>query len=350
MATAFVPNKKAGLGLLSNGVGPLTSAGDIGGGGTAPVAGQQFSEQKGSTDFVNADKLLSANAGKGQSMLDDATKNQVDTTADFSDVDAVKGYDPNAHLTSSTTNESKTTQNTGKDSVGNTTKWSTTAVTPMTTTSYNGLSTGDIDAKKTNIDSLRLKFNDLNNTFSDTPSGVSLRQQAQQKNVASKVPTYSAQQGGFDSFLMENEGNKAGADGKSSIENRRAGISSLMTKFDGIDQKTADVKSGINAAQGKVGTVAGDAVNTDSSVITTPTAVNADGTADPAKEQAIKDGFQITGKDGSISYYSKSGELITRVAQPDSSKNAAEPNGGFVITKDGVTSHYDKDGNFLYKS
>lgn len=351
MATAFVPNKKAGLGLLSNGVGPLTSAGDIGGGGTSAVPGQQFSDQKGSTDFVNSDKLLAANAGKGQTMLDKAGQGQIDSTADYTDLDAVKGYNPEAGLSTSTGSTSATTQNTGKDAVGNTKNWSTTAVTPTTTTAYNGLSTGDIDAKKANIDSLRTKFNDLSTQYSDSPSGVGMRQAAQQKSVASAIPTYSAQQGGFDSFLMENEGNAPGADGKSSIENRRNSIGSLMTKFDGIDQKTADVKTGINTAQGKVGTVAGNVVKTDSAVLTTPTTTNSDGVEDPAKAQAIKDGFQITGKDGSISYYAKNGELITKVDKPDSSKDLSDPNGGFS-TKDaqGVTWKYDKNGNLLGKS
>lgn len=178
MAIPLVPNKK-------NILGSLTSAGDVGSGGT-PAVGQQFDTQKSSTDFVNAKSLLDANAGKGQSMLDDATKGQVDTTADFSELDVVKGYDPASQLRRTTTSDSETTQNTGKDAAGNTTHWSTTAVTPKTTTTYGGLSTSDIDTKKAGIDKLRLQFNDLGNQFADNPSGVNLRQQAQQKNVASK--------------------------------------------------------------------------------------------------------------------------------------------------------------------
>ena len=261
MATPLNPNQKKNI-------APLSNAGDVAGGGMAPE-GQQFSDQKGTTNFVNADKLLAANAGKGQAMLDNATANQVDTTADFTDLNDINGYDPNAYLSSSTTSASTTEKKTGTDDQGNDTTWDTTSITPTTTTKYDGMTADQAEAKKTNIDALRSKFGDLNNTFADSPSGVALRQVAQQKSVASKVPTYSAQQGGFDSFLSENEGNKQDSNGQSSIGSRRDNITKLMSKFDGIDNKTSDVKSGIATAQGKVGSVVGTATSTDSAPVIT---------------------------------------------------------------------------------
>lgn len=284
-------------------LGPLSSADDVGGGGT-PAAGQQFSDQKGSTDFVNADKLLSANAGKGQTMLDKAGQGQVDSTADFADLNAIKGYNPAAQLSTTQGSTSTTTQNSGKDANGQMQNWATTAVTPTTTTAYNGMTTDQVDAKKANIDALRSKFDGLSNQYSDSPSGVNLRQVAQQKSVASAVPTYSAQQGGFDSFLMENEGNKAGADGMSSIANRKASIDALRTKFDGIDDTTANLKTGIQSAQGQVGTVSSNPTSTN--VYAAP---NATGT--PLEQTKTADGSTIvTDPNGSPIIYDKTGKIV----------------------------------------
>lgn len=113
---------------------------------------------------------------------------------------------------------------------------------------------------------------------------------------------------------MENEGNAPGANGKSSIENRRAGINSLMTKFNGIDQRTADVKSGINAAQGQVGTTLGNTVRTDGAVTTDAAAVVADPvvtrTEYPKGDAAGAGSTRTTNADGSYSIKTDTGVVI----------------------------------------
>lgn len=326
MATPYQAPKKN--------LAPLTNAGDIAGGGVAPE-GQQFSDQKGTTDFVNADKLLSANAGKGQAMLDNATSNQVDTTADFSDVNAINNYDPNAHLSSDTTSKSTTAHKEEKDNFGNTTSWDTTSITPTTTTKYDGLSTADIDAKKANIDALRGKFGDLGNTFADSPKGVELRQVAQQKAVA-KIPTYSAQQGAFDSFLTENEGNKQDANGQSSIGNRRDNITKLMSKFDGIDDRTSKVKTDISTAQGKVGNLTGNVVSTDGEKKTTYAANPAESssaTASAPSKPAV--------------VYAPQDEP-ERARNMDGTRTTLNPDGGRTVTyANGLTQTYNSSGELV---
>jgi len=334
MATPFVPRKKD---VLTS----MTSAGLIGSG--SPAAGTQF-EGKSDTGFVNAENLVAANAGKGQSMFDTASKDQIDSNADLTPLSELKSYDPNAHLKSTTTIGTATNKTKGVDAFGNSTETTTTTNTPTTTTTYDGLGTADIDKKKAAADSLKSGLGGLKSTYADDAAGVAGRNDLLTQKLAPNISTYNNKQAGFDSFLMEQEAQPA-------IANKRSAVNSLLTKFDGLDEKVTGLKAGIQSAQGKVGSVAGNTTTTSSAVLTTPKVTNGDGAVDPVKDQAVKDGFQITGKDGSISYYDKAGNLITKIQTPDSTKSSAEPNGGFAI-KDaqGGTSHYDKDGNFLYKS
>lgn len=287
MATPFVPRKRD---VLNN----LTSSGLVGSGTAAP--GQQFGEQS-STGFVNAEDLAAANAGKGKSMLEAAGKDQLDSKADFTELNALKGYDPNQHLSSKTDIATTTGKRTAIDALGNETEVTTTTQTPTTTTAYSGMSTADVDQKKASVDGLRSGLNDLDKAYSDTAEGVARRQVLSSDKLKKSIDGYNDKQAGFDSFLMEQEG-QAGAP-NSAIANKRQGVSKLLTKFDGFDENVASLKTGINEATGKVGSVVGPQNSTEKTVITKPTPgpkgggsndVQGTGTGSPAMDGVISGG------------------------------------------------------------
>lgn len=312
MATPFVPRKRE---VLSN----LSSAGLVGDGTAAP--GQQFSDQS-DTGFVNAEDLASANAGKGKSMLDAAGKDQIDSKADFTELNQLKNYDPNAFLSSKTTIGSSTGKKTAIDNAGNETETTTTTLTPTTVTAYNGLSTNDVSAKKANVDGLRTGLNDLNTTYSDSAEGVARRQVLSSDKLKKSIDGYNDKQAGFDSFLMELEG-AAGAP-NSAIANKRGAVSSLLTKFDGIDDTVAGLRKNVAAAEGQVGTVVGTPDSTEKTVITKNAAVLPPPPVITRTDYDPKKGGDAGGK----------GE--TRTTNPDGSYT--------IVTDSGVTINYNADG------
>ena len=231
-------------------LGPLTSGGIIA--GTGGGAGQAFTGKESGTDFVNADKLVEANKGKGAVMSDNALSGQIDETADFSDLSALNSYDPNKQLktvTAPTKTANRSVERT--DDQGNV--WEDNfkdSTTGPTTTTYNGWTNGDLDAKAEKIRGLSTQFQDFGKSLTDSPEGTDRRASLLNDKLKKNISTYSAGQNSFDSFLAENEG-------QGGIQSKADKVRGLSTKFDGLDTTVGNVRSGINAATGKVGVVDG---------------------------------------------------------------------------------------------
>ncbi len=244
------PSKlKSKMQLLEE-LGPLSSGGLIAGSGTG--AGQAFTGQASGTDFVNSDKLIEANKGKGQAMTEAALSGQVDETGDFSDLNALNSYDPSTGL-NTTVGETKVASREVErtDDQGNVFKdFFTDTTTGPTTTTYTGWSDSDLNAKAEKIRGLKSQFEDFDKALGDNPDAADARASLLNDKNKKNISTYSAGQNAFDSFLSEGEGQGA-------IRSKADKVKDLAKNFDGLDKKVADVRQGIVGATSKVGVVDG---------------------------------------------------------------------------------------------
>lgn len=223
-----------------NGLDPLTSGGAVAGTGDGAFTGAQTG-----TGFTNAQDLLAANKGKGQSMYDAIPGSSPQDETDYSSgIDELKNYDPTSGLKSSTAwgEASDTKESAGATDITKT--WQT----PTISTKYDGMSTADVDNKAAKIRGLQSKFSGLSDLNGNQDGASELRSQALAANIQKTQPLYAGNkgQGAFDSFLVESEA-------APSIQTNSNRYKGLMSKFDGFDASVDGLKSKINDATGQVG-------------------------------------------------------------------------------------------------